>query len=73
MNWRQFLTPVTSIDTDQAKSYLAEKKVEDVTILDVRQPGEYEAGHIPGAILAPLPELTDYLPRLDPAKPIMVY
>ena len=44
MNWRQFLTPVTSVDTDQAKSYLADKKVDDVTILDVRQPKEYEAG-----------------------------
>jgi hypothetical protein len=54
MNWRQFLTPVKSIDTNQAKSYLADKKVDEVTILDVRQPKEYEAGHIPGAVLAPL-------------------
>ena len=73
MNWRQFLTPVKSIDTDQAKSYLTDKRVEDVTILDVRQPKEYEAGHIPGAVLAPLPELTDYLPRIDRNKPVMVY
>jgi len=73
MNWRQFLTPVTSIDTDQAKSYLADKQVDDVTILDVRQPKEYEAGHIPGAILMPLPELTDHLQRIDRNKPVMVY
>lgn len=73
MNWRQFLTPVKSIDTDQAKSYLADKKVDDITILDVRQPKEYEAGHIPGAVLAPLPELTDYLDRFDRDKPVLVY
>jgi predicted sulfurtransferase len=73
MNWRQFLTPVTSIDTDQAKSFLADKQVDDVTILDVRQPKEYEAGHIPGAILMPLPELTDHLQRIDRNKPVMVY
>jgi len=73
MNWRQFLTPVSSIDTDQAKSYLADKKVDDVTILDVRQPKEYEAGHIPGALLMPLPELTDHMQRIDRTKPIMVY
>ena len=73
MNWRQFLTPVTSIDTDQAKSYLADKKVEDVTILDVRQPAEYASGHIPGAVLVPLPELTDNLNRIDHTKPVMVY
>ena len=73
MNWRQFLTPVASIDTDQAKSYLADKQVEDVTILDVRQPKEYAAGHIPGALLMPLPELTDHLQRIDRTKPVMVY
>jgi rhodanese-related sulfurtransferase len=73
MNWRQFLTPVKSIDTNQAKSYLADKQVEEVTILDVRQPREYEAGHIPGAVLAPLPELTDALDRIDKSKPVVVY
>ena len=73
MNWRQFLTPVKSIDTNQAKSYLADKQVEDVTILDVRQPREYEAGHIPGAVLSPLPELTDSLDRIDKSKPVVVY
>ncbi|BBO69053.1 hypothetical protein DSCA_29830 [Desulfosarcina alkanivorans] len=73
MNWRQFLTPVSSIDTNQAKSYLADKNVDDVTILDVRQPKEYEAGHIPGAVLAPLPELTDCLDRIDRTKPVVVY
>ena len=73
MNWRQFLTPVTSIDTDEAKNYLADKQVDDVTILDVRQPKEYEAGHIPGALLMPLPELTDHMQRIDRTKPIMVY
>lgn len=73
MSWRQFLTPVQSIDTDQAKSYLAEKQVDELTILDVRQPKEYEAGHIPGAVLTPLPELTDHMDRIDRTKPVMVY
>jgi rhodanese-related sulfurtransferase/rubrerythrin len=73
MNWRQFLTPVQSIDTDQAKSFIEDKRVDELTILDVRQPAEYESGHIPGAILAPLPELTDRMDRIDRAKPVMVY
>lgn len=73
MNWRQFLTPVKSIDADQAKSYLADKKVDEVTILDVRQPKEYEAGHLPGAVLAPLPDLTDHMQRISREKPILVY
>jgi sulfur-carrier protein adenylyltransferase/sulfurtransferase len=73
MNWRQFLTPVKSIDAAQAKAYLADKTVDEVTILDVRQPSEYQSGHIPGAMLAPLPELTDHMPRIDNSKPILVY
>lgn len=73
MNWRQFLTPVQSIDTNQAKAYLEGKQVDDLTILDVRQPKEYAAGHIPGAVLAPLPEITDHMDRIDRSKPIMVY
>ena len=73
MNWRQFLTPVKSIDANDAKAYLADKKVDAVTILDVRQPKEYETGHIPGAVLAPLPDLTDHLSRIDQDKPVLVY
>ena len=73
MNWRQFLTPVKSIDTLQAKSFLDGKKADEVVILDVRQPMEYAAGHLPGAVLAPLPEITDHLDRLDKSKPVLVY
>ena len=73
MNWKQFLTPVKSIDTGQARDYLESKAVDEVTILDVRQPNEYASGHIPGARLAPLPELTDHMQQLDPQKPIVVY
>ena len=50
MNWRQFLTPVKSIDTNEAKAYLQDKNLDEVTLLDVRQPKEYESGHIPGAV-----------------------
>lgn len=73
MNWRQFLTPVKSIDAARARAYLADKPVDAVTILDVRQPNEYQSGHIPGAVLAPLPALMDHLARLDTGKPILVY
>ncbi len=73
MRWKQFFTPVKSLDTDQARKYLEDKSSGEVTILDVRQPKEYEAGHIPGAKLIPLPELTDRLNEIDPSKPTMVY
>ena len=69
----QFLTPVQSMETEEAKSYMAGYKEGTSTLLDVRQPGEYEKTRIPGARLIPLPELTDRLGELDPKKPVIAY
>ena len=73
MRWKQFFTPVKSFDTDQARKYMEDNSSEEFTILDVRQPKEYEAGHIPGAKLIPLPDLNKRLNEIDPQKPTMVY
>ncbi len=73
MKWRQFLTPVQSIETEKAKAYMAEHREGTFTLLDVRQPGEYEKDRIPGAKLIPLPELANRLGKLDQAKPVIVY
>ena len=73
MRWKQFFTPVESVDSDQAKEMLAKTDTGDMTILDVRQPSEYNAGHISGATLIPLPQLADRLSEVDREKPLMVY
>ncbi len=73
MRWKQFFTSVESIKTDQARELVSAKSSEKLTILDVRQPNEYEAGHIPGAKLIPLPELTERLDEVDSNKATMVY
>jgi len=73
MRWKQFFTPVKSIDTDQARVLMGEKPGQEMNILDVRQPNEYEASHIPGAKLIPLPDLGDRLFELDPQKPTLIY
>ena len=73
MRWKQFFTPVKSIDTDQARVLIDEKPAQEMTILDVRQPNEYKAGHIPGAKLIPLPDLGDRLAEIDPQKPTLIY
>lgn len=73
MRWKQFFTPVQSMNADGVRAYLADRGLQDVTILDVRQPGEYATGHIPGAKLVPLPVLTDFLDEIDPLKPVLVY
>lgn len=73
MRWKQFFTPVKSMNADEARAYLAGISSQDVVVLDVRQPGEYEAGHIPGAKLVPLPVLSDSLDEIDRTKPVLVY
>ncbi len=43
------------------------------TILDVRQPAEFEADHIPGAMLIPLGQLRDRWREIPTDKPLAVY
>ena len=73
MRWKQFFTPVESIDATQARDMMANTGTGGMLILDVRQPSEYNAGHIPGATLIPLPQLTDRLDELNRDQPLMVY
>lgn len=73
MRWKQFLIPVRNMNTEEAKAYMADHNEGTYTLLDVRQPGEYEKDRIPGAKLIPLPELTDRLGELDLEKPIIAY
>jgi rhodanese-related sulfurtransferase len=70
---KKLFTPVKSINSQTAKSFMSEHKEGAYTLLDVRQPGEYEAEHIPGAKLIPVPDLKDKLSQLDKNKPIIVY
>jgi rhodanese-related sulfurtransferase len=46
----------------------------DLHVIDVRRPPEYQSGHAPGAITAPLAKLRDVLPglQLDLSKPTAV-
>ncbi|HEX2990074.1 MAG TPA: rhodanese-like domain-containing protein, partial [Anaerolineales bacterium] len=41
-------------------------------VLDVREPWEYQRGHVPGAVLIPLGELSSRLAELDPERPTAV-
>jgi rhodanese-related sulfurtransferase len=52
---------------------MKERKEGSYTLLDVRQPGEYEKERIPGANLIPLPELSDRLGEIDHERPIITY
>jgi hydroxyacylglutathione hydrolase len=47
--------------------------VTDLQIVDVRNPGESEAGMVPGAVNIPVGQLPNRIAELDPARPTVVY
>ncbi len=74
MKFLDRLRGVRTLDPEQAREWMAARAEGSYTLLDVRQPREYEeAGHLPGALLIPLPELPDRLGELDPALPVLAY
>ena len=73
MRWKQFFTPVQSMNSDDAKKFMTVKTQDEFTLLDVRQPREYEKNHIPGAKLIPIGELDKRLDEIDPSKPVLTY
>jgi rhodanese-related sulfurtransferase len=52
---------------------MAERSQSEFNLIDVRQPGEYEAGHIPGSKLIPISDLHKRLDEIDPSKPTLIY
>ena len=63
----------TNLNADQFQSFTEVNKEGSYTILDVRQPSEYEGARIPGSQLIPLPTLNERLQELDPEKPVIAY
>jgi glyoxylase-like metal-dependent hydrolase (beta-lactamase superfamily II)/rhodanese-related sulfurtransferase len=47
-------------------------KADGLQVVDVRRPGEYAAGHVPGAGSRPLDRLESEVGSLDPARPTAV-
>ncbi len=73
MKWKQFFTPVKSVNGEEARELAAKADTGELLYLDVRQPREYEAGHLPGARLIPIGELDKRLDELDRDQPTVVY
>jgi len=73
MRWKQLLSPIENLDADAARKYMDEHGEGEYTLLDVRQPGEYDRERIPGSKLIPLPALMDRIGELDPEKPVLTY
>jgi len=68
-----YFKPVSAWPAEKVRLFLKEKNLEDYNLIDVRTPKEYEQGHLPGARLIPLAELSDRLSEIDPKKTTVVY
>ncbi|WP_207689107.1 rhodanese-like domain-containing protein [Desulfonema limicola] len=73
MSWKDFFIMSDNMTAQDAKEYMDKHEQGSYTLLDVRQPGEYEHNHIPGSKLIPLPQLLDRIDELDPEKPVITY
>jgi len=62
---------IQEIQPSQLASRL--KKGEQLEIIDVREPYEWEIGHIPGARLVPLGSIAEEIPRLDKQRETILY
>ena len=73
MSILSYFQSVPTMTTDQVRAFFRDHDPEEYNLVDVRQPGEYEEQHLPGAKLIPLGELEDRLGELDPDKPTVAY
>jgi hydroxyacylglutathione hydrolase len=73
--WQKMGLPLTAgdvRDVEPVELYQMLQSGESPVVVDVREPWEYQKGHVPGAILIPLGQLSARLSELDPEKPVAV-
>lgn len=70
---RVYLTVKDGLEPVSAQELLKRVRARSVTVLDVRPPEEYAAGHLPGAVNVPLTELKKQLKKLSVRKEIVAY
>jgi rhodanese-related sulfurtransferase len=60
------------LTTTTTVAALAAAHSDGAAVIDVREPGEYVAGHVPGAVLMPMGRLPSRIAELDPSRPVFV-
>ncbi len=73
MKISDLFTRVDKLTVAEIKKLIEKKGLEGVSLIDVREPAEYEAGHIPGARFVPLSHFLDNLDKLDLSKTAVTY
>lgn len=70
---RLYLAAKDDLEPVPARELLARARKGLVTVLDVRPPEEFAAGHLPGAVNIPIPELEKRLGELPKRKEVVAY
>ncbi len=73
MSIRDYFRSIETMTPEQVRDLLDKYTPDEYNLVDVRQPAEYQRGHLPGARLIPLAELAGRMNELDPAKPTVTY
>jgi rhodanese-related sulfurtransferase len=68
-----YFRPVSSMTAEEVRKFLRDHNPDDYNLIDVRQPKEYERGHLAGARLIPVNEMDKHVQEIDPAKPTITY
>ncbi len=64
---------VINIFPDELEEFRTKTRERDYLLIDVRQPGEFAEGHIPGAQLIPLPEIENRMTELGDEQNLILY
>lgn len=76
--WEKMGLPITAGDIKDVEPLELHKLMQTCTngdcpkVVDVREPWEYRQGHVPGAVLIPLGQLSARVNELDPERPVAV-
>jgi rhodanese-related sulfurtransferase len=70
---RQYLERRGAMEAVSNEELVRRVRAGETTVIDVRPREEYEAGHIPGAISAPLSDLKKHLGKLPKSRDVVAY
>ena len=73
MDLSQIFKQIPAMTPEEVRGCLKDRDPGDHNLIDVRQPAEYEQGHLPGARLVPVTELSSRIGEIDPGKPTILY
>jgi len=73
LDLRDYFKKVQTALPEEIREFIRTRQPGEYALVDVRSPGEYRAGHLPGSQSIPLNELPARLYEIDRNTPVFVY